>query len=87
MIAPGGVGARAVWAVVRQPSLWTTAVLQLLTLAAPGWWRRSPHLPYPPDDYLRFRLQTQYGDPQHEPEPADLVSYLHWCRSMRALTR
>ena len=75
------------WAVVRRPALWSTAVRQLLLLAAPGWWRRSPHLPVPPDDYLRFRLQTQYGDPSHQPEAADVVAYLEWCRSMRTVTR
>jgi hypothetical protein len=30
--------------------------------------------------YLRFRMVTAYGDPQHEPEPEDLVTYLEWCR-------
>ena len=82
-----GIGPGAVWAVVRRPALWWTAVTQLLVLAAPGWWRRSPHLPYPSAAYMRFRMQTQYGDPAHAPDPADVVSYLHWCRSMRAVTR
>jgi len=76
-----------VWAVVRRPDLWTTALAQLLALAAPGWWRRRPHLPYPSADYMRFRMQTQYGDPTHAPEAADVVSYLHWCKSMHSLTR
>jgi hypothetical protein len=31
--------------------------------------------------YLRFRMITAYGDPHHEPEPADLVTYLEWCRA------
>ncbi|MEY2457389.1 MAG: hypothetical protein QOK06_2483, partial [Acidimicrobiaceae bacterium] len=39
-----------------------------------------PFLPLPDREYLRFRLQTQYGDPDRVPEPADLVTYLHWCR-------
>lgn len=83
----GFVHPRVVAAVARRPSLWWTAVAQLLALAAPGWWRRSPHLPFPPTGYMRFRMQTQYGDPAHPAEPADVVSYLHWCRSMRAMTR
>lgn len=62
------------------PSLWSTAVIQLGRLAPRGWWRRTPFLPLPDAAYLRFRLQTQYGDPDREPAAADLVSYLRWCR-------
>ena len=50
--------AGALVAVVRHPTLWMTGLRQVFRLAAPGWWRRSPHLPLPPDDYLRFRLVT-----------------------------
>ncbi|HVM66168.1 MAG TPA: hypothetical protein VMU14_14975 [Acidimicrobiales bacterium] len=74
-------------AVLRRPDLWPTAVRQVLVLAAPGWWRRRPFLPLPDRDYLRFRLVTQYGDAEHAPEPADVVAYLHWCRSYRAALR
>ena len=40
-------------------------------------------MPTPDPDYLRFRLETQYGTDQ-APDPADVVTYLHWCRSIRA---
>ena len=68
-------------AVARHPALWPTGLAQLLRLAPAGWWRRWPPLPRPDPAYLRFRLQTQYGDPDREPEPADVVAYLEWCRS------
>lgn len=71
---------RAAMAVLRHPAIWITAVVQLFRLAPRGWWKRRPFLPVPDRDYLRFRLQTQYGDPEREPEPADVVSYLEWCR-------
>jgi len=74
-------------AVAVHPPLWPTAVRQVLVLARPGWWHRRPWLPVPDPDYLRFRLVTQYGDPEHTPEPADVVAYLHWCRSYRAVLR
>jgi len=61
--------------------LWGIAVVQLFRLAKPGWWRRSPFLPLPDRDYLRFRLETQYGDADHPIEPADIVAYLRWCRA------
>jgi hypothetical protein len=78
---------RAAAAVLRRPSLWLTALGQLVVLAEPGWWRRWPPVPMPDREYLRFRMQTMYGDPEHEAEPDDLVAYLHWCRGMRRLAR
>ena len=78
---------RAAAALVVRPALWGTAVAQLLRLAVPGWWRRWPPVPLPDPAYLRFRLQTQYGDAEREPDPRDLVSYLHWCRSYGKVAR
>ena len=71
--------------VAARPRLWGTAARQLFVLAAPGWWRRWPPIPLPDPAYLRFRLQTAYGDPERDPEPKDLVTYLNWCHRMRAL--
>jgi hypothetical protein len=79
--------ARATLALLAHPSLWSTAVRQVVLLAPAGWWRETPHLPLPDPAYLRFRMQTAYGDPTHEPEPADIVTYLHWCRAWPTLTR
>ena len=71
---------RVVAAVVRRPSLWPTALRAARRTATPGWWRRPPFLPIPSGDYLRFRLVTQYGDPEHDPDPDDVIAYLCWCR-------
>jgi len=76
---------RATLALLTRPPLWGTALAQLVRLARPGWWRRWPPVPVPDRDYLRFRLQTQYGDPDREPDPADLIAYLRWCRGFRRL--
>lgn len=67
-------------AVVARPGLWGVAVRQGWRLAAPGWWRRWPPAPRPDPDYLRFRMQTAFGDPEAAPAPADVVAYLEWCR-------
>jgi hypothetical protein len=75
--------APAALAVLVRPWLWPSALHQLRVLAAPGWWRRAPHLPLPPDGYWRFRMVTAYGDPDAAPVPADLVTYLGWCRQER----
>ena len=71
---------RVALALIRHPRLWSTAVRQMYRMAAPGWYRRVPFMPLPSGDYLRFRLVTQYGDPNHRPEPADVVNYLSWCK-------
>ena len=80
MIVTGRWFRSAVVAVLGHPSIWLTALVQLFRMAPTGWWRRRPFLPVPDPAYLRFRLQTQYGDPDREPEPADVVAYLKWCR-------
>jgi hypothetical protein len=74
-------------AVARRPSLWPVAIGQVVVLAAPGWWKRWPPLPLPDPGYLRFRMQTMYGDPNHRADPDDLVAYLRWCRKARRLAR
>jgi hypothetical protein len=80
-----GAAARVVVAVAGRPPLWATAVRQLVVMSAPGWWRRWPPLPLPPPGYLRFRLQTAYGDPDRPPEATDVVAWLEWCKHMRAI--
>jgi hypothetical protein len=78
---------RAGATLARHPGLWGTGIRQALTLAPAGWWRRAPFLPVPDPAYLHFRLQTAYGDPARSPEPADLVTYLHWCRAWPRVAR
>ena len=72
-------------AVATRPRLWVTALRQAVALAPTRWWHARPPLPTPHSAYLRFRLVTQYGDPSHRPEPADVVAYLDWCRRMHRL--
>lgn len=73
--------ARAALALVRHPGLWPTALRQIVRLAPSGWWREWPPLPRPDPAYLRFRMETAYGDPDRDPEAADVVAYLSWCRT------
>lgn len=77
---------RAGPALLAHPGLWATGLVQLRRLAAPRWWRRSPYLPLPDPAYLNFRLETMYGGRRPpQPEPEDLVAYLHWCKIQRLL--
>jgi hypothetical protein len=73
-------------ALARRPGLWPTAVVELRRLARPGWWHRWPPLPRPDPAYLRFRMQTAYGDASADPSPAEIIDYLAWCRRMNSLT-
>ena len=78
-------------AIALRPQLWWAAVRQALRIARPGWWRHPPFLPLPDPDYLRFRLETGYGE-VIVPPADDLVSYLEWCaqagsQNPRALSR
>jgi hypothetical protein len=68
----------------RHPSLWATALVQAGRVSRPGWWRRPPFVPIPDRDYVRFRLETQYGSADladGAADPEDLVVYLRWCRA------
>lgn len=76
---PGGGVVRTVVAVAARPTLWPTAIRQAGRMSRPHWWRQAPFLPVPDADYLRFRLETQYGT-GGTPDPADVVVFLRWCR-------
>jgi hypothetical protein len=75
---------RAAARLLARPRLWPTALAQSVRLAAPGWWRHAPYLPFPDPEYVRFRLETQYGSAveRDRPDPDDLVVYLEWCAAM-----
>jgi hypothetical protein len=72
-------------AVAVRPALWLTAARQYRDALPARWWARRPFLPVPAGDYVRFRLQTQYGALDHRIEAADVLNYLSWCRLQRSL--
>jgi hypothetical protein len=78
---------RAVRALAIRPDLWPTAAAVVWRMAPPGWWHRWPALPRPDPAYLRFRMQTAYGDDVASPSTQELVDYLEWCRRMDSLRR
>jgi hypothetical protein len=75
--------AGVVGAVAREPRLWPTAARQARRLARSRWWRRPPFLPLPDRAWLRFRMETQYGDPDASPRPDDVVIWLRWARGQQ----
>lgn len=74
---------RAFLALVRRPSLWGTALLEVRMTAVPAWWRRMPLLPLPSPSWMAFRMETAYGDRAARPPPDDVIVWLQWCRDSR----
>lgn len=85
------VSSEVVWAVVRRPNLWWTALRQIGRMAPRKWWRQSPFLPIPPESYLEFRMVTQYGGGHGQPlanaNANDVVDYLRWCQQWNRTQR
>jgi hypothetical protein len=50
---------------------------------ARGWYRRPPFVPLPPESYMRWRLDTAYGDPDARPDIGEMERYLVWTARMR----
>ncbi len=48
-----------------------------------AWYRRFPFLPVPPASYMRWRMETAFGDAGAEPSMDDLERYLLWTARMR----
>lgn len=68
-------------AVLVRPALWGTALVQLKRFAPDDWHRRPPFLPLPDPRMLRFRVATQYGDPEARIVADDVVAWLCWCKT------
>lgn len=49
------------------------------------WYRRAPFLPIPPRSYMRWRMETAYGDPDATPTLNEMERYLAWTSRMRRL--
>ena len=50
---------------------------------ARGWYLRPPFLPVPPRSYMRWRMETAYGDAGATPSDEELERYLRWTAHMR----
>lgn len=54
---------------------------------ARGWHRRPPFLPLPSKEYVRWRMETAYGDPEAVPLAEELAGFLLWSAEMRRQMR
>lgn len=65
-----------------------TVLLELIricwTFRDRRWYRRFPFLPFPPKDYLRWRMETNYGDKSlSNLRWKDISAYARWRRELR----
>lgn len=49
------------------------------------WWCVAPFLPVPDRTYLRWRMETAYGDPDAIPPLEDVANFARWRREVMRL--
>ena len=78
---------RLVLAIAPRALLWPPLAVDLLRVAwrfrVRRWWSRFPFLPLPSRDYVRWRMQTAYGDEDAVPPAADVIRYARWVGRQR----
>jgi len=69
--------------VARRPWLLPGILRASWVFRARNWYRKPPFLPIPPRDYVRWRLETAYGDADVVPPGGELARYLKWGERIR----
>ena len=72
---------------LRRPSLWPALLAAAWAFRPRGWHRRPPFLPVPSRAYLRWRMETAYGDPDAAPPVEELARFVAWSAEMRRRMR
>lgn len=80
-----GLYRRALGLALRRPGVIPHLLGAAWAFRARGWHRRPPFLPVPSRAYLRWRMETAYGDPDAVPPAEELERFLRWGSRMRAL--
>ena len=81
----------SIWSIVSMivilmhPSIYFIALVQIKAFIRKNWYAHFPYLPIPYVPYLRFRMETLYGNSSALPPTDDLIDYLKWCRNQRRL--
>lgn len=68
---------------LRRPWLIPALLGTAWAFRARGWYRRSPFLPLPPADYMRWRMETAYGDADARPSYHEIARFVTWAAAMR----
>jgi hypothetical protein len=49
------------------------------------WYRQPPFLPFPPREYMQWRMHTAYGDERAVPSADEIVRFARWRREVMRL--
>ena len=75
------------WNVIRaalgQPGMIPDLLSAAWAFRRRGWYKRLPFLPVPSASYMRWRMETAYGDPDAVPSAEELRRFLRWARRTR----
>ncbi len=72
---------------VRRPWLVPAMLAAAWAFRANRWYRRPPFLPIPSNAYVRWRMETAYGEGIVSLSAGDLERYLRWGSDMRRLMK
>ncbi len=72
---------------LRRPGLWPAMLSTAWAFRARGWYRRPPFLPLPSREYMRWRMETAYGDPDAVAPRDEIVRFVTWSVEMRKRMR
>ena len=68
---------------LRRPTVIPALLAAAWTFRRRHWYRRPPFLPLPSASFLRWRLDTAYGDPEARPPLDEAERFLRWAARMR----
>ena len=68
---------------LRRPGLWPALLSAAWAFRPRDWYRRPPFLPLPSRTYMRWRLDTAYGDPDAAPPADEIARFVTWSAEMR----
>lgn len=82
-----GLTRRLLVLALSRPGLWPAMLSAAWAFRAKDWHRRPPFLPLPSKEYLRWRMETAYGDREAVPPRDELAAFLSWSAEMRKRMR
>lgn len=72
---------------LRRPWLWPALLSAAWAFRPKSWYRRPPFLPLPSGEYVRWRLETAYGEPGAVPPADEIERFVIWSARMRRRMR
>jgi len=71
---------------IRRPALIPLLLETLWVFRKKNWYTCFPFLPLPSQKYLKWRLETAYGEIGTKPPLQELERYIKWSADMRRMT-